>query len=87
MPLDLVSEPLNQRVIKEIRAEMARQRISQMALAAYLGRNQPYVSSRLTAKTPLTLQEVEEFADALRVPVDRLVVLDEAPASRRRRAS
>lgn len=87
MPLDLVSEPLNQRVTKEIRAEMARQRISQMALGAYLGRNQPYVSSRLTGKTPLTLHEVEEFAEALRVPVDRLLILDEAAMSRRRRAS
>jgi transcriptional regulator with XRE-family HTH domain len=87
MPLDLVSEPLNQRVTKEIRAEMARQRISQTALAEYLGRNQTYVSYRLTGKTPLTLTEVEEFADALRVQVDRLLLLDEAPISRRRRAS
>lgn len=86
MPMDLVSEPLNQRVAKEIRAEMARQGVTQTALAEALGRNQAYVSERLTYKTPLTLEVVEEIADILRVHVERLFAFDE-PRPRRRRAS
>jgi len=86
MPIDLVSEPLNTRVAKEIRAEMARQGVTQTALAEVLGRNQAYVSERLTFKTPLTLEVVEEIADVLQVRVERLFPFDDR-APRRRRAS
>jgi len=87
MPMDLVSEPLNQKVAKEIRAEMARQGVTQTALAEVLGRNQAYVSERLTCKTPLTLEVVEEIADVLQVHVERLFPFDEHAPRRRRRAS
>jgi transcriptional regulator with XRE-family HTH domain len=88
MPMDLVPQPLNRRVTEEIRAEMARQRVSQTALAETLGRNQTYVSYRLTGKKSLTLNEVEEIAEILRVPVDRLFAFGEqVQAPRRRRAS
>ena len=88
MPIDLVSEPLNTRVTQEIRAEMARQRVSQTTLAETLGHNQTYVSYRLTGKKSLTLDEVEEIADVLRIPVDRLFAFGEqAMTPRRRRAS
>jgi transcriptional regulator with XRE-family HTH domain len=84
--MDLVSEPLNKRVAQEIRAEMARQRVSQTALAEVLGRNQTYVSYRLTCKKPLTLDEVEEIAEVLRIRVDRLFPFDEPLPRRHRRA-
>lgn len=87
MPMDLVSEPLNERVAKEIRAEMARQGVTQTALAEVLGRNQAYVSDRLTSKTGLTLEVIEEIADALQVRVERLFAFDDPAPRRRRRAS
>jgi transcriptional regulator with XRE-family HTH domain len=87
MAIDLMSEPLNKRVAKEIRAEMARQGVSQVALAQVLGRNQTYVSYRLTCKTPLTLDEVEEIAEVLRVRVDYLFAFDEPAPRRHRRVS
>lgn len=86
MPIDLVAEPLSKRVAQEIRAEMARQGISQVALAEALGRNQTYVSYRLTCKKPLSLDEVEVIADILRVRVERLFPFD-LPLRQRRAAS
>jgi transcriptional regulator with XRE-family HTH domain len=82
--MDLMSEPLNQRVYKEIRAEMARQGVSQAALADALGHNQTYVSYRLTGKTSLTLEEVEDIAHILGVRVDRLFAFED-PLPRRRK--
>ena len=88
MPVDLTSETLNERVAKEIRAEMAREGMTQWALAEQLGRNQAYVSDRLTCKTPLTLDVIEEIALVLEVRVERLFRFDDpAPPRRRRRAS
>jgi transcriptional regulator with XRE-family HTH domain len=85
MPIDLVAQPLGKRVAQEIRAEMARQGISQVALAEALGRNQTYVSYRLTCKKSLTLDEIEIIADILRVRVDRLFPFDSASAIPRSR--
>jgi len=64
---------------------MARQGISQIALAEALGRNQTYVSYRLTCKKSLSLDEIEVIADILRVRVDRLFPFADSGAARNRR--
>jgi transcriptional regulator with XRE-family HTH domain len=51
----------------EIRAEMARQRLSQQNLADKLGWGQTVVSKRLTGKVAITADEVKQIADALGV--------------------
>lgn len=87
MPVDLVVEPLSQRVAEAIRLEMARQRITQIGLGRALGHNQTYVSSRLTGKIDLKLSEVEDIAQALGVPVEQLLTAESRLAAKRRRAS
>jgi hypothetical protein len=82
-----VVDPLNKRVVEAIRLEMTRQRISQVSLGHALGHNQAFVSARLTGKTGLKLSEVEDIAQALDVPVDRLLNAPDPLAARRRRAS
>lgn len=86
MPIDLVSDALNERVLREIRREMAAQRLSQVELAGLIGHSQWFVSYRLTGKKELTLNELEDIAVALRVPINRLLPI-EAPVGRGRRAS
>lgn len=85
MPLDLVAGPLNERVVEAIRAEMSRQRVSQAWLGKMLGHDQAYVSWRLLGKTQLRLNEVEEIAQVLGVPLDLLLLADSPLAARRRR--
>jgi hypothetical protein len=87
MPVDLVIEPLNQRVVMAIRLELTRQRVSQVSLGHALGHNQAFVSARLTGKTGLKLSEVEEIAHCLGVPVDRLLNMPDPLERRGRRAS
>jgi transcriptional regulator with XRE-family HTH domain len=68
-----MSTSLPQVVATEIRAEMARQRITQMALAARLGRSQPYVCRRLTGEVAFDLAELELVAEALGVPLSQFM--------------
>jgi transcriptional regulator with XRE-family HTH domain len=49
----------------EIRAEMARQQITQQALAHALGWRQDYVSRRLNGAARLSIGELEAIARAL----------------------
>jgi len=64
---------------REIRAEMARQGISQEALGERIGWDQRRVSRRLTAEVPIDLEELERIAEALGVPVSKFIP-DAAPA-------
>jgi len=57
----------------EIRAEMARQRLSQMQLAERCKRSQPWLSRRLAGEVPLTLDDLDVIAVALGVPAIRLL--------------
>ncbi len=59
-------------VIAEIKAEMARQDMSQRELASRLGWHQTSVSKRLTGKVALRAHEIEEIAQALKVSVREL---------------
>jgi transcriptional regulator with XRE-family HTH domain len=63
---------VNDDAVREIRAEMARQRITQRQLAARLGRQQPYVQRRLSGHVPLTLDDLAAFAEALGLPAAHL---------------
>ena len=62
-----------QRVAANLRAEMARQRMTQEALAAAAGLSQQAVSRRLLGHGSLTVDDVERFADILGITTDRLL--------------
>lgn len=56
-----------------VRAEMARQRISQVKLAETLCVSQPAISRRLSGRVALNVEELARIADILGVPVAELV--------------
>lgn len=66
---------LSTTVAAEFRAEMARQRISALKLSTRLGQSDFYVGRRLRGQVSMSLDDVEAFAQALGVPVDRLLPL------------
>jgi transcriptional regulator with XRE-family HTH domain len=61
-----------------IRAEMARNGLTQRDLAALLGLSQPTVSARLRGRTDFTVSEVRAIARWLGVPVAVLIREDAA---------
>jgi transcriptional regulator with XRE-family HTH domain len=60
---------LAERVVGEIRAEMARQDVTQAEVAQKLGVTQQTLSKRFAGLKPFDLLEVERLADILGVPV------------------
>ena len=64
-----MNENLTVTVATEVRAEMARQRVTQQQIADVLGISQPQVSMRLRAEIPFGVDELGMVADALGVPV------------------
>ena len=56
-----------------VRAEMARRKISQEAVAQTLGLSQASVSARLRGVTPFRVDELLRIADLLGVPLDLLL--------------
>jgi transcriptional regulator with XRE-family HTH domain len=86
MPVNLAAKSVNQHVAQEIRAEMARRRLSQTALAERLGTGQRSISRRLLGEVELTVGDVDQIAQILGMPIEQL--LPERPSlGRRRRAS
>ena len=75
--------PLADLVIEEIRVEMARQRLNQSDLARLLTEGQPWVSRRLSGATPMTLDDLERIARALRIDVEDVVRSRERSDTRR----
>lgn len=78
----------NDKVAAEVRAEMARQNISQVALGNLIGHNQPWVSLRTNGNVPLTLDAIHAICDGLGITVIELlgqVKNDESKALDRRR--
>lgn len=63
-----------QRTAANVRAEMARKRISQTKLAESLGWSQGAVSRRLSGRVALDLNELERIADQLGVTIFELIV-------------
>lgn len=87
MSIDLVTDSLNKRVTRIIRAEMGARRLSQSWLGRMIGKSQNGISRRLNGEQPLTLNEVEEIAQALNVPLERLIFPPDPLAAKHRRAS
>lgn len=54
-------------VAAEVRAQLARQRITQQELAAATGLSQASISERLRGKTPFTTDDLERISEALGV--------------------
>lgn len=61
-----------QRIADNVRAELARQSISQVELARRLGWSQPFMSRRLRGRTPFDAAELSQVAEELGVPITAL---------------
>ncbi len=70
--------PLTAAAAGALRAEMARKRVSQAALAKQVGCSQQRISRRLSGKHPITVDDLEKFAEALGITVAD-VLADAAP--------
>lgn len=68
-----MGEDFTERVAAEIRAEMGRQRMSQETLAGGVGISQQALSRRLLGQYPFNTTELAKAAEALKVPVGRLL--------------
>lgn len=68
MAVDTFSES----VAAEVRAEMARQRLTQRQVAAQLGWDTRMLSRRLNSGVPFSTRDIEQLADALRIPLSAL---------------
>jgi transcriptional regulator with XRE-family HTH domain len=77
MSADMMTPPatLRERVAGEIRAEMARRRLSGRELARRTGKSAPYWSRRMTGEVAFDLDDLEEVAGLLDVPVSRLLAV------------
>lgn len=64
-----MAEDLSTHVAREVRAEMARQRVAQRQLAQHLGLSQVSISKRLRGVIEFRTSELERTADLLGVPV------------------
>ncbi len=60
---------LPEHVAREVRAEMARQRVTQRYVARVLGISQPQVAARLQGRVEFRTSELDLLAKALHVPV------------------
>lgn len=74
------ADTLAGRIAQAVRAEMARQGLTQEELAIELGWTQRRVSYRLTADHPIDATELEQIAAALGVPLSALWPTDDTPA-------
>ncbi len=68
----------NDRVAGEVRAELARQRMSQADLASRVGVSQVFISRRLTGAVSFSVKELERVAEALKVDVAQFLAVDGA---------
>jgi len=66
-------EPHAERVNSNVRAEMARAKRTQAALAHQIGMGQQALSRRLTGQTPFTVDELARVGQALGVSLADLV--------------
>lgn len=65
-------------IAAEIRAELARRKVSQVKIAALLDISQVGVSRRLRGETPLDVNELVKIADFLEVPAAHFIPQDGA---------
>ncbi|MFT9771111.1 helix-turn-helix domain-containing protein [Brevibacterium casei] len=67
-------------VAANVRAELARQGMSQRALADILGKSQTYIYRRLNGETPFTIDDLALIAGHLEIPLAALIA-DSSPAA------
>lgn len=65
------------RVAGNVRAELARGGVSQSVLARKLQRTQQYVSRRLVGNVPFNVDELDQIAQVLGIPVDAFLRVPE----------
>ena len=70
--LRMPEQSFNEIILAEIRAEMGRQRVSQRELGRRLHWSSTMTHRRLTGRTPLAAESLQQIAEALGVPVSRL---------------
>lgn len=63
------NQTLSSRTAEEIRVLLVRRRTSARKLAAQIGLSQSAMSARLTGHTPIDLNELQQIAAALDVPI------------------
>lgn len=73
--------PMREIVAAEVRAQMARRRITQQMLADELGREQTWVSRRVSGKVAFTVDDLAVISALFRVPI-ALLLGDEEPPER-----
>jgi transcriptional regulator with XRE-family HTH domain len=59
----------HQAIAGEVRAELARQKLSGVRVAKQLGWTQNYISRRLSGTVPFDVADLQAIADYLEVPV------------------
>lgn len=64
---------LSATVAATIRAEMARQRVTQRQLVERLGWTQPYISRRMAGHVAFDVDELSAIADAIGVPTEDII--------------
>lgn len=84
--MELLGAVRDDRVRDRLKAEVKRVDMTQEHLGELMGRKQPWVSKKLSGHIPLTLHDLKRFADALEVPVSRLLE-EENPATHAPRAA
>lgn len=65
--------PLDEHVAREVRAELARQRVTQRQVGEWLGISQPQVGARLRGEIEFRPSELDRLAVALGVPVTQFL--------------
>ena len=65
--------PLRVTIAEEIRALMARRRLSAVRLGVAIGRSQSYMSRRLTGEVPFDLDDLDAICATLDVPISALI--------------
>ena len=71
--MDETTSTATDRVAANIRAEMARQRLSQSTVAGAVGMSPAAMSQRLTGKTPIDVNELVRLAAVLDIPAESLL--------------
>lgn len=64
---------LRAQVAAEVRAELARQRLTQQRIVDKLGRSQAYWSRRVNGEEPFDLDDLASLAALLDVPIGRFI--------------
>lgn len=71
----------DQRVAANVRAELARRRVNQQALATAMGMGLMSISRRMSGQVSFSIAELYRVAEILKVDISALIALDQAVAS------